>query len=147
MSDKIIYARDDNYLVVRLRDGDDFFETLLSLLKKEDIKSAVLVSSVGMMRDVELGWFSGEEYIKKSFEEPMELLSLTGSVNETEEGKIFLHLHAILGSSDLTTAGGHLFKATVHQTNELVFLLPTNINLKRLREGEGLLRLFPEHKK
>ena len=57
-----------------------------------------------------------------------------------------MHFHVILGDSDLNTVGGHLFSATVHQANELVFLLPTNIALKRIKEGEGLLRLFLELK-
>ncbi len=146
MSCKNIYARDKNYLIVRLKEDDDFFKELTAILKNEGIGSAVLVSSVGMMKDVEIGWFSGEEYKKKVFSEPMELLSMTGSVNEKEDGEIHMHFHVILGDSDLNTVGGHLFSATVHQANELVFLLPTNIALKRLKEGEGLLRLFPELK-
>jgi len=99
------------------------------------------------MRDVEIGWFGGEEYQKRTMSEPMELLSMTGSVNAKEDGSLFMHLHVVLGSSELNTVGGHLFRATVHQTNELVFLLPRGITLKRLKEGEGLLRLFPELKR
>ncbi|HOJ82788.1 MAG TPA: DNA-binding protein [Acetomicrobium flavidum] len=147
MSGKSIYVRNDNYLIVRLRDGDDFFERLTAVLEEEKIRSAILVSAVGMMRDVEIGWFGGEEYQKKTLSEPMELLSMTGSVNEKEDGSLFMHLHVVLGSSELNTVGGHLFRATVHQTNELVFLLPRGITLKRLTEGEGLLRLFPELKR
>ena len=147
MSCKSIYVRNDNYLIVHLRDGDDFFERLTAVLEEEKIRSAILVSAVGMMRDVEIGWFGGEEYQKRTMSEPMELLSMTGSVNEKEDGSLFMHLHVVLGSSALNTVGGHLFRATVHQTNELVFLLPRGITLKRLKEGEGLLRLFPELKR
>jgi len=66
MSGKSIYVRNDNYLIVRLRDGDDFFERLTAVLEEEKIRSAILVSAVGMMRDVEIGWFGGEEYQKRT---------------------------------------------------------------------------------
>lgn len=52
---------------------------------------------------------------------PFELLSLEGNLFPSEsEGEPVIHLHVMLGSPSGGVMGGHLFKAVVFTTTEIV---------------------------
>jgi predicted DNA-binding protein with PD1-like motif len=52
---------------------------------------------------------------------PFELLSLEGNFFPSQEdGEPVIHLHAILGTSSGPVIGGHLLKATVFATVEII---------------------------
>jgi predicted DNA-binding protein with PD1-like motif len=52
---------------------------------------------------------------------PFELLSLEGNFFPSQEGgEPVIHLHAILGTSSGSVSGGHLLKATVFTTAEIL---------------------------
>jgi predicted DNA-binding protein with PD1-like motif len=52
---------------------------------------------------------------------PFELLSLEGNVFPSDgEGEPIIHLHVMLGSPSGSVMGGHLLKATVFTTTEIV---------------------------
>jgi predicted DNA-binding protein with PD1-like motif len=52
---------------------------------------------------------------------PFELLSLEGNLFPSEsEGKPVIHLHVMLGSPSGNVMGGHLFKAMIFSTTEIV---------------------------
>ena len=85
-----------------------------------------------MLRDFEISSFSREKggYVTNRFKEPVELLSLSGNIsllnNET-----FFHLHAALAKGDKSAMGGHLKKATVHNTLEGLIVKFSEIKLTR----------------
>lgn len=104
----------------------------------------VVVSAVGMFRDAGIEVMIGDDYTRRVFREPMEVLSLSGLINPSDD-PVF-HIHAVLGGHDFgnhggkeqplrhLATGGHFFRATVHNTLELV-LLDTGIGAKRCRQG------------
>ena len=49
----------------------------------------------------------------------MEVLALTGDIS-TYENEYKIHAHVVLGRSDGTAHGGHLMKAIVHPTLEII---------------------------
>jgi predicted DNA-binding protein with PD1-like motif len=52
---------------------------------------------------------------------PFELLSLEGNLFPSQEdGEPVIHLHAILGTSSGSVSGGHLLKATIFTTAEII---------------------------
>jgi predicted DNA-binding protein with PD1-like motif len=52
---------------------------------------------------------------------PFELLSLEGNLFPSEgEGEPIIHLHVMLGSPSRSVLGGHLFKAIIFSTTEIV---------------------------
>ena len=52
---------------------------------------------------------------------PFELLSLEGNFFPSESGEeLIIHLHVMLGSPSGSVMGGHLFKATVFTTTEII---------------------------
>ncbi len=119
-------------------DGEDFVEALKAMLPSLSPTVHAIVSAVGMFRDAELGVMIGDDYKRMTFPEPMEVLSLSGSVNPLDE-PVF-HIHATLGGHDLGAVGGHFFRATVHNTLELI-LIDTGIRARRVR-AMGALRVL-----
>ena len=52
---------------------------------------------------------------------PFELTSLTGNITaETVENEPIIHLHATIADKDFRTYGGHVFRAIVSKTIEVV---------------------------
>lgn len=139
-------ARTDDYLAFRLDEGTDFFPAVKALLVGEDVTTAVLVAAAGMMRHVEIGWNGGGgDYLKKTFDDPLEILGLSGTVSRKPNGDPYFHAHATFGDSEHRAWGGHLFRATVHETCEIVFALPREMTFYRMPLApDELPRFCPE---
>lgn len=119
-------------IFLRFEHGEDLFLELERVLNSERVSSAVVLSGIGMLSNFEIGYMNMEkgEYEKTFYEEPHELLSLCGNVS-LKDGKPFAHLHATVAGKDHIGKGGHLFRATVCNTLEMV--------IERL-EGMKLIR-------
>jgi predicted DNA-binding protein with PD1-like motif len=107
----------ENVIIIKLDDGEDVHESILSICEKNDIRMGWIHSGIGILRDFTLGYYTKEGYLKKLFEEPYELLSLTGTV--TLDAEVPVHLHASLASRNYEVVGGHLFGGTVTNLNEI----------------------------
>ncbi len=129
-------------IVVRLQGGEDLLSSLKQAAEKHQLCAGVVISGIGMLERVELGYFSGPDqgYQTHKLTEACELTSLSGNISHQEEG-YNLHLHANLARPDGSVTGGHLIKGTVHVTNE-IFILETNIPLFRRKEPAGLVGLY-----
>lgn len=132
------YAKDKRFLAIRLEENEDFYPELKRILTGEDLTTAVLLSAAGMLQEIELGWFNGEEYRTRSLPTPHEILSLTGTVNRKPDGNPFIHCHGTLGDSEHRAFGGHLIRGRVYQTCELVLGLTEDLvfHRKTLTEGQ-----------
>lgn len=132
------HVRDGLFLAIRLEEGEDFYPSVKRILMAEGLTTAVLLSAAGMLREAELGWFDGENYLIRSCESPHEILSLTGTVNRKPDGSVFIHCHGSLGDREHRAFGGHLIRARVCQSCELVFALPEGMVFHRhpLEEGQ-----------
>lgn len=128
-------------VVVRLQPGEDFFESLSAL----HLTAGVLVCGIGMLRDVTLAFWTGTEYLEHKVPGPAELLSLQGNFS-LREGKSHMHCHALLGLEDGSVRGGHLSKATVHETNEIYIKKLSGIVMERKQEPSGLWGLYPRQR-
>lgn len=138
-------ARTEDHLALRLEEGDDFFPVLKAILVAEDITTAVLLAAAGMVRQAEIGWNGGDGYLRRTFDDPLEILGLSGTVSRKPDGAPFFHAHATLGDSEHRAWGGHLFRAIVHETCELVFSLPQGMVFYRMPlKRDQLPRFCPE---
>lgn len=81
------------------------------------------VSGIGGVRDVELGFWSSPDYLRKTLAGNWELLSLLGNIS-SYEGRPFAHLHVSLADENFNVVGGHFFEARVTATAE-IFLYRT----------------------
>ncbi len=131
---------ENDIVVIKLDNGEDLLDSLNSIIGKHEIGSALILSGIGMLKDFEIGYYNGSEYENKLFEDPMELLSMHGSIAEGSESKI--HIHVSLASSDHKVFGGHLVNAKVCMLNEIILRKLNIITLLReLNEKSGLLEL------
>ena len=134
----------DNMIFMRLFPDEDIQEKLKEACRLHNIKTAVVLSGLGQLKKIQLGYFKGKnDYTPKNFDMPHELLSLTGNICK-QDGDYILHLHAVLGDEKKNTVGGHLIEGKVEITNEIV-LLKTDIDIKRkFEEKTGLKGMFIE---
>jgi len=132
------YAKDGANIVLKVDDGEDLFGCLETLIRTEKIHSGILLMGIGMLKDFELGYFNGKEYIKEKYAVPHELVSLKGSIaNGT------IHIHAALANERHTLIGGHLFSARASVLNEILIMKLENMKLTRVKnEKTGLMELF-----
>jgi len=128
-------------IFVRLHKGEDFMNALKEACEKAGIQSAAVATGIGMLENVELGYFKGVgDYGKELFGKPLELVSLQGIILK-QNGEFNFHLHAGLANESHEVKGGHLFSAVVAVTAELV-LIKADAELKRELEPEsGLMGL------
>jgi predicted DNA-binding protein with PD1-like motif len=95
-----------------LRQGDDVFARLGSLMRDEAIGSAVF-SGFGFVRQAMFGFFDFDagEYRPKRMEN-LELTSLTGTL-AWKGGEPAIHAHATAGDESFRTYGGHVLALEV----------------------------------
>jgi predicted DNA-binding protein with PD1-like motif len=122
-------GEDKSLIVAKLEDGEDLFESLGSIIIEYDIKSGLVLTGIGMLRNFVLGYFDSEVYQKKEFKDPCELVSLQGSI--TTEKETVIHLHASLADESKNVIGGHVFQAEVCMLNEIVVRKLNDLNLGR----------------
>ncbi|MBP8984044.1 MAG: DUF296 domain-containing protein, partial [Coprothermobacter sp.] len=73
-------------IAVRMHDGNSFTECVKAVARDCGLNSAVL-HGIGMFRQVDLGYFNGQEYVTKTFEgELMEIVSIEGNISMAENG-------------------------------------------------------------
>jgi len=102
----------------RLKPGADLKAELQGLAEAHGLRAGCVLSCVGSLRRARLRMPSaiGEADVVKSFDEPMEIVSLTGTL--ALDG---LHVHVSLARPDGACVGGHLVPGCiVNTTAELV---------------------------
>ncbi|WP_052848967.1 PPC domain-containing DNA-binding protein [Streptomyces avicenniae] len=130
--------------VLVLDKGDEAFAEISAFARAERVTGAGL-TAVGGCREVTLGYFDPEitGYRSTSFAEQMEVLSLVGDI-ATQDDEPALHAHLVLGRKDSSAIGGHLERAVVFPTLEVV-LTETPAHLrKRVDQGTGLALIAPD---
>ena len=114
------YRRFGDTVIARLDKGEEIHEQLRLIALKENIRLAS-VSALGAVDDATLGVFvvSEKQYHADRFTGDMEIVSLTGTVN-TMDGEYYAHLHMGVSTVGGRMFGGHLTRAVVSITCELV---------------------------
>lgn len=104
----------------------DTGEEVMAALERfatEHALTASRVSAIGAVQDAELGFFEIErrDYHRIPVQGQAEVLSLDGDI-ALDGARPKLHLHAVLGRRDGSTVGGHLLRATVRPTLEVLLV-------------------------
>ena len=122
------YKRYGDTYIVRLNKGEEICESLMALAEKEGIALGQL-SGLGAVDELILGVFDhrAQRYITNPFIGAYEITALNGTIT-TMEGKPHLHIHISAGDIRGNAVGGHLQRATISVTAEiLVRVLPGQV--------------------
>lgn len=127
--------------VLRFEPGEEVIGALTDFVKREGINSA-WISALGSAKEVKLGFYDArkKEYQKKSFNEVLEVVDLTGNVGILD-GEPSIHIHGSLGAADYKVVGGHVHRLVVNTTVEM-HLLKMDAELKRRYDESTGLNLF-----
>ena len=114
------YRKFDNTYIVRMDPSEEILEQVKALALKEHIQLAS-VQALGAINDFTVGVFKTDEkkYYANSFQGSYEIVSLTGTIN-TMDGEFYCHLHMSAGDDQGHVVGGHLNRAIVSATCEMV---------------------------
>lgn len=116
--------------VMRLDPGDEIIASLRQFAADADVVGGY-VTGLGSTSYAALGWFDPEsgEYIKRRFEEPMEVANLSGTISvSADDGRAFVHLHAVLAPRELISYSGHVHEARTGTVMELfIFTYPERL--------------------
>lgn len=134
----------DNLIIARLFPGENLQEKLKEICQKYKVKTAIVLSGIGQLKDFKLGYFKNRgDYVPEFFSKVHEMISLSGIISKQDKDYEF-HLHISLGDERKNVIGGHLIEGIVEVTNEIV-LLKSDILVQRKREQTtGLKGLFLE---
>lgn len=107
-------------LIVRLEIGEEIVESLLKVGKDYDIEFAE-ITGIGAADFIEVGYYnvSIKKYKSIEFTGDLEITSILGNLTRQDD-EPYLHLHITFGDEDLNLHGGHLNKAVISATCELV---------------------------
>ncbi|MFB0918298.1 MAG: DNA-binding protein [Clostridiaceae bacterium] len=114
------FKKIDEKYFIRFERGEEVVETLKKLCKDEGITFAS-VSAIGATESLTVGLFDpiAKKYISHDLTGPFEITNLTGNVSEMNED-VYLHLHITVSDVDNIAKGGHLNKAIINPTCEMI---------------------------
>lgn len=115
------YRNMQEAIIVRLDWGEDLFASLTQVARQQHIRFAQ-VSGIGAATEIEVGVLDREkkEYVGTLFQGYFEICSLDGNMTWFEEAP-FLHLHMTFANSSTgVCCGGHLLRAVIGATCEIV---------------------------
>mgnify|MGYP003180312917 FL=1 len=125
-------------VVARIDRGEEILDKLHELAEKEHIKLAS-VQALGATNDFTVGVFNTEtrQYAANQFTGSFEIVSLVGTVN-TMDRQFYAHLHMSAGNEKGEVFGGHLNRAVVSATCEMVLHLIDGTVDRRFDADTGL---------
>lgn len=114
------YRKFDTTYVIRLERGEEITEQLKAFSEKEGVKLAS-VQAIGAVNDFTVGAFDTKEkkYYSNDFQGTYEIVSLLGSIT-TKDGAFYSHLHMCAADETGRAVGGHLNRAVISATCEMV---------------------------
>lgn len=135
------YKKYENTILARIDKGEEILEQIKEIAQKERIKLAS-IQALGAIDEFTAGVFLPEEkqYISNEFRGTFEIVSLTGTIN-TMDGAFYCHLHISAGNEKGEVFGGHLNRAVVSATCEMVIQI-INGTADRAYDGQIGLNLL-----
>lgn len=135
------YRRFGNTIVARIDKGEEILNEIKNIAEAEKIKLAN-INALGATNNFVVGVFktSEKKYYSNEFKGDFEIVSLTGTIN-TMNGEFYSHIHFSAGNDKGEVFGGHLNKAVVSATCEMIINIIDG-NVDRTHDEEIGLNLF-----
>lgn len=134
--------KDGKLFLLKLDRGDDVLGTLEQVAQDNSIKTGEVSWGVGMIRNLQIGYFNGNEYEKETYSNPLEVVSFHGSIAENEPR---FHIHVSCAGQNHGVVGGHLFGGSADPLMEIRIGLLEGVHAQRkVNPKSGLKELFLE---
>ena len=132
------YRKFNNTIVARIDKGEEILDKIKEIANKENIKLAN-INALGATNDFTVGVFKTDEkkYYSNNFTGDFEIVSLTGTIN-TMNGEFYSHIHMSAGNDKGEVFGGHLNRAIVSATCEVVINIIDGTVDREFNENIGL---------
>lgn len=117
---KMVYKQFGNKYVIRLNKNEEIINTLQEFCAEREIAFGT-ITGIGSLKSVTLGFFdpSTKEYKEKTFREPLEMANMTGNIT-IKDGKPLLHIHTTVAGKNYKALAGHMVKAEISLTGEII---------------------------
>ena len=143
MQHKRLHEKDGlrTYAVV-LQTSEEVMACLRQFVTGEHIFAAQ-ITGIGAFSDVVLQYFDWDkkEYQGIPIREQVEVASLIGDVAEGLDGEPALHIHLVVGKRDGSAAAGHLARAHVRPTLEVI-VNESPVHLRKKKDPQSGLALI-----
>lgn len=135
-------------VVMRLGPQEDILPAIIEIAAEYDIRHAIIVGGAASLTEAHLRNvrrypdefpITDEVRVFSEIEGPLELLSLSGNISQTEDGQSYIHCHAAIsvGQPDALALGGHLLPNTlVYSTAELSLVEVVGCEIMRVHDPE-----------
>jgi hypothetical protein len=135
------YKKFNNTIIARIDRGEEILEKIKEIALAENIKLAN-INALGATNEFVVGVFNVDEkkYYSNEFKGNYEIVSLTGTIN-TMNDEFYTHIHMSAGNDKGEVFGGHLNKAIVSATCEMVINIIDG-RVDRYHDDEVGLNLF-----
>ena len=126
--------------------GDEVMAGLTEFAEKNHL-GASRITGIGGIEDATVGSFDRKQnkHVPIQIDQQSEVLSLLGDI-ALFHGKPVVHLHMVVGFPDGTAHGGHLLKAHVWPTMEVIVTDYPNTMHKKLDAETGAALIEPTEK-
>ena len=114
------YRKFNDKIIVRIDKGEEIVEQVMKVAAFENLKLAS-ITAIGAVNEFDIGSYDviKKEYKSNHFVGTYEIVSLLGTITQ-KEGKPYLHLHLACGNEKGEVFGGHLTRAIISATCEMV---------------------------
>jgi uncharacterized protein len=136
-------SADEKVYAVIFHKGDEVLSGLTDFSIRYKIEDAHF-TAIGATSGATLAWLdlSKKVYRRIPVTEQTEVLSMIGDI-ATFDGKPIVHTHAVLGRSDGSTVGGHVFELNVNPTLEVFVTVDATPLRKRPDAASGMKMIDP----
>ncbi|MCR1950802.1 MULTISPECIES: PPC domain-containing DNA-binding protein [Clostridium] len=110
----------DERIVLRLEKGEEVIESIKKVCEEQKI-IAGSISGLGATNHVVVGLFKPNEkkYYSSTYEDDFEITNITGNISVMDE-EVYLHIHGTFANLEGKCIGGHLNKAVISATAEII---------------------------
>lgn len=128
--------------VLRLEPGEEIIACIEQVCARENLRAGYVASAVGALRAATVGLYDlgGKQFLAHTIGKPLELISLSGNISRMKE-EVYTHFHAVVADKNAAVYGGHLSRAVVSATAEIV-LRRIPLELGRRADPETGLNLI-----
>jgi hypothetical protein len=139
MKHKLINEGPERSFAIVLDPGDEPMACLSAFARAQRLDAARF-TGIGAFSEAVVGFFDlqRKDYEEIAIGEQVEVVSLVGDVALSPEGQPALHAHVVLARRDGSAWGGHLIRARVQPTLEVMLVESPSRLQRRIDPATGL---------